>query len=355
MSALEDLQRQLLDSVARRQTAAGVRRSRRWSASGRATHRRWLALVAIPLLFAAAAAAKIVTQADESPANALVNRVLGDTGASAACRMTGPRKSGLSSEAPDPRITATLPALAHPPRDPPAPAVVALAERDSGGAVLARTIRVVRLPDRISLIEYVAHGEGPFTLVDPRRCEAARLALLARLRPGRHDRLRETVARQLTQMPETNPGTQSITLNHLEQRPGAPLDGGGASFPLSATDAVLPTGVLFSGSGCEYARPGHPAYCTPILYGGIVKPATAYLTLQPAPRIPATGDGRRIRRRVGVREGLFAFTVPRDTGPELVVQRARDGRPLAVSSLSFDSGPRRRGGREEAAGQAARG
>jgi len=357
VSALDDLQRQLLDSVARRHAGAVVRPSRRWRASGRrAVHRRWLTLVAIPLVFAAAAAAaKIVTQTDESPANALSNRVLGETGSSAACRMTGPRKSRLSSEAPDPSIAATLPALARPPHDPPPASVVALAERNSGGAVLARTIRVVRLPDGIRLIEYVAHGEGPFTLVDPRRCEAARLALLAQLRPREHDPLRETVARQITQMPETNPGTQSLTLTRLEQRPGQPIDGGGASFPVLPAQASLQTGVLFSGSGCENARPAHPAYCTPIFYGGIVKPATAYLTLQPAPGTPATGVGGRIRRRIGVSEGLFAFTVPRDTGPELVVQRARDGRPLAVSSLSFDSGPRRRAGQEEAAGRSARG
>ncbi len=208
-----------------------------------------------------------------------------------------------------------------------------MAERDSGGAVLARTIRVVRLPGGLSLIEYVAHGEGPFTLVDPQRCESARLALLARLRPGAHDRLREAVARQIRQMSDTDPGTQSITLKRLEQRPGAPLDGGGASFPLLATDATLPTGVLFSGSGCEYARPGHPAYCSPIFYGGIVEPTTAYLTLQPAPGSRSTLGVRRIRRRIGVREGLFLFTVPRGTGPELVVQRSRDGKPLARSPL----------------------
>ncbi len=331
MSALEDLQRQLLESVARRHPGAveqPARGRRAWRRHG--AHRRWVALVAIPLVFAAAAAAaKIATQVGESPANALDNRVLGVTGSSVACRMTGPRKSGLSSEAPDAPIRATLPALARPPHDPPPASVVALAERNSGGAVLARTIRVVSLPDGIRLIEYVAHGQGPFTLVDPRRCEAARLAVLARLRPRRHDALRESVARQISQMPDTNPGTQSLTLTHLDERAGAPLDGGGASFPVLPAQASLPTGVLYSGSGCENATPGHPAFCTPIFYGGIVKPATAYLTLQPAP----TNLGRRIRRRIAVREGLFAFTVPRDAGPELVVQRARDGRPLEVSPL----------------------
>jgi len=334
VSALDDLQRQLLESVARRQAGAGARRSRRWRAQSSARRRRWLALIAIPLVFvAAAAAARIVAQSGESPANKLVNRVLGDTGSSAACRMTGPRKSGLSSEAPDPRITATLPALARPPREAPAPAVVAMAERDSGGAVLARTIRVVRLPGGLSLIEYVAHGEGPFTLVDPQRCESARLALLARLRPRAHDRLREAVARQIRQMSDTDPGTQSITLDRREQRPGAPLDGGGASFPLLASYTALPTGVLFSGSGCEYARRGHPARCSPIFYGGIVGPATAYLTLEPAPGAQSAPNAHRIRRRIGVREGLFLFTVPRGTGPEIVIQRSRDGKPLARSSL----------------------
>jgi hypothetical protein len=355
MSAFDELQRQLLDSVARRQerpadpatgltdpTAGTVgRQARRRGAGSRrlrtrdgAQRRRWLVLVAIPLVFvAAAAAAKIVAQSSESPENALLNRVLGETGRSAACRMTGPRKSGLSSEAPDPVITATLPALAHPPHDPPPPAVVVLAERNSGGAVLARTIRVVALPDRLSLIAYVAHGQGPFTLVDPRRCLQARVARLGELRPRPHDRLREIVEQELMRMPETNPGTQSLTLTRREQRAGAPLDGGGASFPVLPGEVALATGVLFSGSGCENARSGHPGRCSPIYYGGIVKPDTAYLTLEP------TSGGRtgvrrhEVRRRVGVREGLFLFTVPRGTGPEFVVQRSRDGRPLARSPL----------------------
>jgi hypothetical protein len=356
MSAFDDLQRQLLDSVARRQESAADRETgladptagavgrqtrrrgpgSRWLLRARdgTQRRRWLVLIAVPLVFvAAAAAAKIVTQSGESPENVLFNRVVGDTGRSAACRMSGPRKSGLSNEAPDPVITATLPALARPPHHPPPPAVVALAERNSGGAVLARTVRVVALPDRLSLIAYVAHGQGPFTLVEPRRCLAARLGRLAQLRPRAHDRLREIVTQELRRMPETNPGTQSLTLTRREQRAGAPLDGGGASFPVLPGEAALATGVLFSGSGCENARPGHPARCSPIYYGGIVKPDTAYLTLEP------TNGGRtgmrrhEIRRRIGVREGLFLFTVPRGTGPEVVVQRSRDGRPLARSPL----------------------
>ncbi len=369
MSAFDELQRQLLDSVARRQAgvtlsepgAAGreaalpLQRSRRWRPSGGARSRRWIALVAIPLVFAAAAAAaKIVTQSGESAENVLVNRVLGDTGSSAACRMTGPRRSGLSSEAPDRPIAATLPELARPPHDHPSAAVVALAERNSGGAVLARTIRVVALPNGLSLIEYVAHGQGPFTLLDPRRCLAARLARLDELRPRAHDQLREAVAVELRRMPETNPRTQSLTLTRREQRAGAPLDGGGASFPVVATAAALPTGVLFSGSGCENARPGHPARCSPIYYGGIVKPATAYLTLQPTPAARSTANAHRISRRIGVREGLFLFAVPRSTGPELVVQRARDGRPLAMSSLPSDAHPRP-SGREESARRPAAG
>jgi hypothetical protein len=355
MSAFDDLQRQLLDSVARRQEsvaaretglagstagAVGRRARRRWPGSrwllarDGTQRRRWLVLAAIPLVFvAAAAAAKIVTQSGESPENVLFNRVVGDTGRSAACRMTGPRKSRLSSEAPDPVITATLPALARPPHDPPPPAVVALAERNSGGAVLARTIRVVALPDGLSLIAYVAHGQGPFTLVDPRRCLQARVARLGELRPRAHDRLRAIVTQELMRMPETNPGTQSLTLLRREQRASAPLDGGGASFPVLPGEASLATGVLFSGSGCENARSGHPARCSPIYYGGIVKPATAYLTLEPAGGARRGEHAYEVRRRIGVREGLFLFTVPRGTGPEVVVQRSRDGRPLARSPL----------------------
>jgi hypothetical protein len=89
MSAFDELQRQLLDSVARRQespadraasltnpTAGAVERQTRRPGPGSrwlrardgAQRRRWLVLVAIPLVFvAAAAAAKIVAQSSESP------------------------------------------------------------------------------------------------------------------------------------------------------------------------------------------------------------------------------------------------------------------------------------------------
>jgi hypothetical protein len=340
MSAFDELQRQLLESVAERRVQdaageqAGASRSRvRWAHAG-ARRRRLIALIAIPLVFvAAAAAAKLVTQSRESPENVLLNRVLGATGSSAACRMTGPRRSRLSGEAPEARITATLPALARAPREAPSSAVVALAERNSGGAVLARTIRVVRLPDGLSLIEYVSYGEGPFTLLDPRRCESARLALLARLRPGPHEPLREKVAREITQMSDTDSDIQSLTLDRREQRAGAPLDGGGASFPVLSSDKALPTGVLFSGSGCEYARRGHPAHCSPYFYGGVVKRATAYLTLEAAGAASTNVRRRQAARRIAVNEGLFLFAVPRGAGPEVVIQRARDGRALARERL----------------------
>ena len=99
--------------------------------------------------------------------------------------MTRPAQIRAQQRSAGPVITATLPALARAPHDPPPPAVVALAERNSGGAVLARTIRVVALPDGLSLIAYVAHGQGPFTLVDPRRCLAARVCSPGRAAPPR--------------------------------------------------------------------------------------------------------------------------------------------------------------------------
>jgi hypothetical protein len=297
-----------------------------------------LALV-IPLVFvAAAAAATFVAQSGESAADRLLNRILASTGHSAACQTTGPRKSSLSTEAPDPRITAVLPELAGPPPASPGAAVIALAERNSGGAVLARTIRVVTVPGGFSLIVYVAHGQGPFTLVDPQRCLTARLTRLAQLHPDPHDRLWQTVARELRDMPETDPGLQSLTIDRRDHRKGQPIYGGGASFPLLNSYSTLPTGVLLSGSGCEHAGPHHRTRCSPVFYGGIAKRATAYLTLQPAKSVGPAPARPGITRRIGVSQGFFAFTLPRDIGPETISQRGRGGKALATEPL-YGTGP----------------
>jgi hypothetical protein len=216
--------------------------------------------------------------------------------------------------------------------------VVALAERNSGGAVLARTIRVVNVPGGFSLIVYVAHGQGPFTLVDPRRCRSARLERLAQLRANPRDPLRRAVARMLEAMPDTDPGLQSLTIDRRDSRKGQPIYGGGASFPLLGSYSALPTGVLFSGSGCEYIGPHHQTRCSPVFYGGIAKRATAYLTLQP-PASAGPGPHRPgITRRIGVSQGFFAFTLRRNTGPETISQRARDGKALATEPL-YGTGP----------------
>lgn len=301
-------------------------------------------MAAISLVFvAAAAAATIVSQSGESPADRLLNRVMAEAGRSGSCRTTGPRKAGLSNEAPGPGITAVLPELAAAPHDPPSAAVVASAERNSGGAVLARTIRVIRVPGGFSLIVYVAHGQGPFTLLDPLRCRTARLARLAWLRPNPRDRLRREVAAMLENMPETDPGLQSLTIDRREDRRGRAIDGGGASFPLLNSYSQLPTGVLLSGSGCENTGPHHRPRCTPIFYAGIAKRATAYLTLQPAANPPAGSHRHGVTRRVGVSQGLFAFTLPRGSGAETITQRARDGKPLTTKPL-FGTDPAQRTG-----------
>ncbi|HSZ05185.1 MAG TPA: hypothetical protein VK778_08285 [Solirubrobacteraceae bacterium] len=338
MSAYEDLHDQLLESVARRRRRhdrpPGWRLSRpRRGAGGR----RGLLLVALPLVFAAAAAATIATQAGESPENVLLNRVLRltDTGGAArgACRIAGGRlHAALSDEAPDPRIIAVLPQLATAPRHPPSRQAIAFAEHNSGGPVLARTIREVHLPGGITLIMYVAHGQGPFTTVDPRRCLAARLSELARLRPRAHDPLRQEVARELQGLPDTNPGLQSLTLDDG-------VGGAGASIPLSAEQRPLQAGVVFSATGCDRGR------CSPILFGGIAGPATAYLTLTPVRR---TGShSRGVRRRIAVAQGVFAFTIPRGSGSELLTLRARAGEALATSLLGPERRPPKPGSQDE--------
>jgi hypothetical protein len=329
MTAFDDLQIQLLESIERR-TSTGTRTAyarlwARWRGKG---VRRGVMAIAIPLVFVAAAAATIVTQAGESPTNALFARVLGSSATSGPCRIVGGRhRAGLSDEAPDRAITAVLPELARASSRPASERVISYAERNAGGTVLARTIREVHLPNGITLVLYVAHGQGPFTALEPRHCLSTRLATLAKLSPDPHGPVRQAVARKLRDMPDTDPLAQSLTI-------ADGLTGGSASVPLLPENKPLRTGIFFSGSGCDPR-----GRCTPIFYSGIAGPKAAYLTLAPAPRAPPNTG--RVRRRVAVLQGLFAFTLPRDTGVEILTQRARDGLALATSSLTAWQPPRR--------------
>lgn len=325
MTGFDDLQIQLLESIDRRANTgtrtAYARFWARWRGKG---VRRGVVAIAMPLVFVAAAAATIVTQAGESPTSALLVHVLDSSATRSAtsgpCRIVGGRhRAGLSDEAPDRAITAVLPELARAPSRPASKRVISYAEHNAGGTVLARTIREVHLPNGITLVLYIAHGQGPFTAVEPRHCLSARLATLAKLSPDPRSPVRQAVARKLRDMPDSDPLAQSLTI-------ADGLTGGSASIPLLPENEPLRTGIFFSGSGCDPR--GH---CTPIFYSGIAGPKAAYLTLTPAPR--ATPNRGRVRRRVAVLQGLFAFTLPRDTGAEILTQRASDGAALASSSM----------------------
>jgi hypothetical protein len=344
MTAFDDLRIQLLESVDRR-TSTGTQTAyarlwARWRGKG---VRRGVVAIAIPLVFVAAAAATIVTQAGESPTDALFARVLGSSStrsaASGPCRIVGGRhRAGFSDEAPDRAITAVLPELARGPSRPASKRVIFYAEHNAGGTVLARTIREVHLPNGITLVLYVAHGQGPFTAVEPQHCLSARLATLAKLSPDPHRPVRQAVARKLRDMPDTDPRAQSLTI-------ADGVTGGSASVPLLPENEPLRTGIFFSGSGCDPRGD-----CAPIFYSGIAGPKAAYLTLTPAPR--AAPNKGRVRRRVAVVQGLFAFTLPRDTGVEILTERARDGKALTSSSLQAWQPPRRASPRDQERGSA---
>jgi hypothetical protein len=339
MTAFDDLQVQLLESIERRTNTATRTAYARLCARRRGKGvRRGVVAIAIPLVFVAAAAATIVTQAGESPTSALLVRVLGSSATRSAtsgpCRIVGARhRAELSDEAPNRAITAVLPELARAPSRPASKRVISYAEHNAGGTVLARTIREVHLPNGITLVVYIAHGQGPFTAVEPRHCLSARLATLAKLSPDPRSPVRQAVARKLRDMPDSDRRAQSLTI-------ADGLTGGSASVPLLPENEPLRTGIFFSGSGCDPR-----GRCTPIFYSGIAGPKAAYLTLTPAQRAaPNTG---RVRRRVTVLQGLFAFTLPRDTGVEILTERAPDGKALTTSSLQAWQPPRRAGPREE--------
>ena len=293
-----------------------------------ARSRSGLLLIVVPLLSAAVAtAATVIVRSGPPPGEQLLKEVLSIThsGRSAGpCAVAGgpKRPQRLTREAPDSRITKVLPQLASPPKHRPSARTIAMVEHGSGGPVLARTIREVKLPNGIKLIVWVSHGSEGFSTVEPKRCLAARLAALATLRPNPHDLLRNRVAHRLKTMSDIQPAPQSLSLQVGSK-------GGGVSLPLNEHGKPLPTGVMFNGDSCS-PRHGH-TICAPLIYVGIARPDVAYVTIAPArPR-----ERRGVRRRIAVRQGVFAFRLSKSAGAEVIVQRSRYGRVL-VSKPLFD-------------------
>ena len=301
MSGYRDLERQLRESV-RRRAAARAFSPRRWR-----SHRMALALAPLALVGGVATAATQLGHGtgNEEKARKLAFQAVKDTGHAPPCRTVEKRDAPIIDEAPPPEVTAGLPDLAA------APPVVSselltFVRRRAGGPVLGRTLRLIAVGGGRRLLVFVAHGQGGFTPADPAGCLRARRARLAVLAPDASDPVRKLADRFLAQLRDTMPGAESLDVNVVP--PGQSSPGFGTGMPLTS-GTPLPTGIVVYGSG---------------VYVGIAKPGATSITVR-----PARNNGRTsVRRRVAVHYGLFAFSLPRHTGPLVLTQRAADGRAL---------------------------
>ena len=306
MTGFRDLERQLLKSV-RRRAAARALSPRRWRG-----HRMALALAPLALIGGVATAATQLGHAGstESRGRELAFRAVKDTRHVPACRSFNARDVTIVDDPPPPEFAAVLPELAAAPPRPIPPDALTFARRTAGRGILGRTVRLIAVGGGRRLLVFVAYG-GPFTVVDPQGCLRARSARLAVLAPDANDPVRKVAQRVLDGLRDTKP--EAKALNLLVLPPGHSGPSFGTSIGLESS-VPLRSGILLYGSG---------------VYVGIAKRGARSITLRPARK----GARRGVRRRVAVHRGLFAFSLPRHTGPIVLTQRAADDRALGSERL----------------------
>lgn len=306
MTGFRDLERQLLTSV-RRRAAARALSPRRWRG-----HRMALALAPLALIGGVATAATQLGRSggNEDRGRKLAVEAVKDTRRAPSCRIVDTRDAPIVDDAPPPELAAILPQLATAPSRPVPSEDLAFARRHAGRAILGRTLRLVPVGGGRRLLVFVAFG-GPFAVIDPKGCLRARQDRLAVLAPDANDPVRKAADRVLAELRDTMPDAQMLNLLVLPPGHSGPSFGAGMELE---SRAPLPRAIVAYGSG---------------VYVGIAKPSATSITLRPGRK----GTRRGIRRRVAVHYGLFAFSLPRHTGPLILTQRTADGRVLGSERL----------------------
>ncbi len=324
MSGFDQLEQQLLEAIGR--AANTVERDERVRFA-RWRSRRALVFVLAPLVLAAAAAATvIVIRPGESAAQKLFGRVLDATEHTPACQIVAFQHAVLSDAAPARGITATIPQLATVPHSPPPAAALRLAEAQ-GGTILVHTIREISFPGSIRVVMFVNRGRYPVEAINPRQCENARLAALTRLRPKPSATLRARVAHTIETDLSTRPGVQTLALETIPSgQRGAPryASGAGTGIPV-APGTRLPTGIVSQASACDHDGPDHTPRCTPTIYMGIAVTGATRVAIRPARH----GEPDTPNRLALVRDGVFAFTLPKRAGQIIVTQQTAAGTTLS--------------------------
>ncbi|HZO36888.1 MAG TPA: hypothetical protein VFB41_08430 [Solirubrobacteraceae bacterium] len=256
----------------------------------------------------ATAATTLVLGDDPSDAaRQLASRATSHAAASEACRPdSSGRLAQLVDGTPLPAISATLPGIdTGQTRRVPAD-VVAFARHSLVRKLLRNTLHYLPLDNRRGVVVFVGAGGRPGDPTDATGCLQARLDALARLQPDAHDPTRQQADLILRRSPDTNVSAQTLQVFVRGTR-GAT----GTSMPVRPEDPSLQTGIIFGGS---YG------------YVAIVRPETTSVTVEHA----RPGSGVAVHRRLVPRLRLVAFRLRNHTGHMRLVQRAADGRVLAV-------------------------
>jgi hypothetical protein len=321
MTAHDDLRRQLTKSV----SARGRGRARAGRARGAVAARdprdagdrghRWRAprralpvvLIALALGGGVAGAATQLlsgrTTRDSAEARRLDQQAVIQSSAAPVCqRATGSFVSGSAL----PEIERVFPARTAPI----SPALRKAVLRFAGGPVLERSVHLVQFPAGERLLVFATPGSDSFVQVDPKGCDRAAQAKLLALHP-QDDAVRRLALVLLTIDQRRPPGRQFLTIMALGR-----IRSGGTGIPVQA-GRRLPTGVAFSGGSATATQ-----------YGGIAVAGAQTVTLTTKP-----GSEHPLRRTIKVRQRLFAFTIPRATGPVTLRQRGAAGRTLATQRI----------------------
>jgi hypothetical protein len=293
MTAHDDLRHQLLESVAARGSTAPAPRRFRRRGRGLAVA---LAALAVGGGVAGAATQLLSGPQDGARARALVRKVVAETRRMPAC---SPGEASFVDTAPLAPIEAVFPSRSGPL----APAARTLVERYAMGQVLARTVRLLRLPYGRRILVFATRGATPRPPADADACNRAQGARLLALHPAG-----DGVQRLAVELLRAAWQRQFLSIWLVDAR-----HAGGTGIPVVA-GRPLPTHIVLGGSD------GYAGIARPGADGVLVTSAN------PAVRYP-------LHREFAVRQRLFAFSLPPNTGPVEVRQQTREGKTLSVETI----------------------
>jgi len=279
----------------------------------------WLTLAALLIGVPAAATAAGLVQfgdGDETQGRRIALQAVRDTAAVPACTPVRVASRTFVDGEPLPEITALLPSLRVPvPRANRVRAIAQLPAFGRGGAVLRGTVRTFTLPQGIRLTVWVQQGDAGGGVRDPAACGQARRERAELLLTDHSDGVRRAAQQHLSERRDSEPRVQ--TLFESVQLKGRFSRSGSGSPVLPGTP--LRPGLLSGGGGGAHRS----------VYVGLAGPRTAWIAV----RVARGGHVAGVPARVPVRQGFYAFTLPRGTGPVSLRETSAAGTVLRVIRL----------------------